>query len=343
KAAKTAKCKALAAAQRKAEAQRKLAALCKQKAQRGTKACKALRAAQAKHRSHGSICGRRYGTAKKNEKVASFARRYKVAEARVRELNALAAATKKLKGGKRYVVFKSPHEGVVLTNGVLLEPLAGIVGLQRPQRGWGKPLLVDALRLAAEAVQRSAPLGTTLVMGDLSKQGGGCLPPHRSHRGGLDADIGLYFRGGHQRTWLGQATPDTLDADRTWLLLRVLLATGRLQYAFIDHGLQPALHEAALRAGESPDTLQAIIQWPRPIGEHGGAIVRHLGGHDDHLHVRLACPEGDPCALDDLGRARLGALQFDRQGGVAAEQVRSTRRSSRWVQGPGVAVPAALP
>ena len=118
--AKTPKCKAFAAAQRKSEAQRKLAVQCRQKAHRGTKACKALRAAQARHRSHGSICGRRYGTAKKNEKVASFARRYRVAESRVRDLNCLGAGTKKLKGGKRYVVFKSPHEGVVLHNGVLL-------------------------------------------------------------------------------------------------------------------------------------------------------------------------------------------------------------------------------
>jgi hypothetical protein len=320
--------------------QKALAKKCAQKAHRNDKACKALRAAQAKRHARVSICGRRYGVAKKSEKVAKFAKRYKAREDLVRAWNGLDAKVKVLKKGKRYVVWKSPHEGVVLQGGVLLADEPDVFAVQRPNRGYGKPLLVETLRIGAQNVQAAHPLATALVVGDLSKEGGGCLPPHKSHRGGLDADVGYYFRGGHQRNWLGLATPDTIDADRTWQLLRVLLATGRLQYAFIDHALQQPLYEAALRTGESSASLLHVFQWPRGLDEAFDAPIRHLKGHADHMHVRLACPEGDPCALDEAATERLRAITQELAGGVANERARS---DSRHRPRSGAVVPGAMP
>ena len=324
KQAKSARCKAFFAAEqeRAAAAERaKLQKLCKEKKAAKTAQCKKFLAAENKKRQTVSVCGRKYGIAKKNEKVAAFAKRYRIAEATLRSWNAL-GSTAKLKGGKRYLVKKSPHDGVTLRGGVLLEGDDQTLEVQRPPRGWGKPLLVDTLRLAAQATQRQSPLLPHLILGDLSKEGGGCLPPHKSHRGGIDADVGYYMRGAHQRRWLGGATPETLDADRTWQLLRAFLSTGKLQFAFIDYALQQPLFEAGQRAGEPQEHLQAWFQWPRPIENAHETVIRHLGGHDNHMHVRFQCDSEDACTLPDDARERLERARIEMLGGVAHEPAR---------------------
>ena len=50
-----------------------------------------------------------------------------------------------------------------LAGGELMESESGVVSLQRPQRGWGKPLLVHTLQHAARSVRAADPLATSLV------------------------------------------------------------------------------------------------------------------------------------------------------------------------------------
>jgi hypothetical protein len=321
KAKKTAQCKAFFADEKERAQAAEHAALkktCALAKNKKSKQCKKFQADERKSAATSGACGRKYGIAKKNEKVPAFAHRFHVAEARLRDWNDLGSASK-LKGGKRYLVFKSPHDGVTLQGGVLLEAEPDVFAMQRPYRGWGKPVLVDTLRLAIHQVLDAAPEGTTLVLGDLSKEGGGCLAPHKSHRGGLDADVGFFYRGAQQRRWLGLATADSLDADRTWLLIKAMLATGRLQMAFLDYNLQPTLYEAALRAGETPQTLEPIFQYPRPIERAHETVIRHLGGHDNHMHVRLICPSDSECPLPDDARARMTSVRMEQRGGVMDE------------------------
>jgi len=342
---KTAKCKAFFADEKEradAAERARLKKLCAQAANKKSKQCKAFIASERKRSDSFSICGRRYGTAKKNEKISAFAKRYRVSESAVRNLNDLASGAR-LKGGKRYLVYKSPHEGVVLREGVLLEPDPEAFLMQRPQRGWGKALAVEAIRGGIEQVQASNPLGPMLIVGDLSKDGGGCLPPHKSHRGGLDADIGYYMRGARQRSWLGMAAPDTMDADRTWQLVRAFLATGKLQYAFIDYGLQQALYEAAQRAGESVEQLSRWFQYPRPIENAHETIIRHLGGHADHMHVRFHCEDSEACPLSDEAKERMAAIRLEQRGSVAAEAAVPRRPAAPYRAAGGVAVPAVMP
>lgn len=308
---KTSACKAYFAA----EAEAKQAALvkrCRNKRYRKSAACKAL----AKKARARSICGRRYGRARKRESLARFAKRHRVSPQVVIRLNGLPARTGRLRSGKRYLIYRSPFEGERLRDGALLEAEDGVLAMQRPERGWGKPILVQALRAAARATQAGDPRATSLVVGDLSKQGGGCLPPHRSHRGGLDADIGYYHLGGKQRTWLGLASATDIDADRTWQLLAGLRASGQLRYAFIDYDLQPSLYAAALRAGETAESLAPFFQFPRPKSADKSGVVRHLKGHADHMHVRLTCPEGGPCALEESLAAAIEAGEIAQRGSV---------------------------
>ena len=316
------------AALAKAKAEAKLARRCRSRRHRNSKKCRAYLAAKRRKRMYERICGRRYGRARRKDSVARFARRHGVSEAVVRRLNNIKG--KRLRRGKRYLVYRSPWEGQRLQGGVLLRSKPDELALQRPERGWGRPLTVELIAAASDRVQTSDPLATHLVVGDLSKQGGGCIPPHRSHRGGLDADIGYYMHGGIQRGWLVLAKPETIDADRTWRLLKAFLVTGRLQYAFIDHGLQASLYDAALRAGETAESLKHVFQYPRPISASKAGIIRHLRGHADHMHVRFRCPAGQPCNLTLQWMERIAQLAQPRQGGGRPHEIaRDVRRRRR--------------
>ena len=333
KASKSAQCREFSA-ERRRQAEEAALARCRKKPHAKTSACKKLLAAQRAKQRSTSICGRRYGTARKKESVARFARRNGAREAEIRRWNDLGPSAK-LKGGRRYIVYKSPYEGERLRDGVLLVAEEGVLSMQRPERGYGRPALVAAIALAARAVQQTEPRGSQLVVGDLSKEGGGCLPPHRSHRGGVDADIGYYHLGGRQRGWLGLATPEDLDADRTWQLLVALRATGRLRYAFIDYDLQPELHDAAVRAGESPSALASMFQYPRPREASKSGVIRHLKGHADHMHVRLACAAEQPCEVSEAERQSIAATDLPMRGRVGREgRRRSLASPARLVLSP---------
>ena len=266
-----------------------------------------------------SICGVKRARARRRDTVARMARRYRVSQHNFRRWNKLSKRTRRLRRGRRYVVKRSPFHNTRLHGGQLLGPVKGVLAMQRPERGWGKPLMVETIRAAARAVQRSAPTRSHLVVGDLSKRGGGCLPPHKSHRGGLDIDIGYYYLGGLQRRWLSKTPHGVFDPDRTWQLLSGMLETGSLQYAFIDYGLQGHLYHAALRAGRSRASLGAIFQYPRHRSASHGTIIRHLKGHADHMHVRLRCLDKS-CGLSAPLRERVASA-------AGARRVRGGRES----------------
>ncbi len=325
KAARTAKCKKFARDEQERQAEADALALdkkCSDKKNKKLKECKALVSKGSK--AEADPCGRKYGRPRKKESVAKFAKRYGVSEAAVRKLNDLGEGKVKLKPGKRYLVAKSPHDGVVLVGGVQMPLNGDTFRLRRPQNAWGKPLLVEALQRASATVQLQSPQMATVMIGDLSKEGGGCLPPHKSHRGGLDVDVGYYLRGAVEPRVLADARPDTLDADRTWQFLKAMLATGRLQYAFVHYSLQPALYQAALRAGESQESLFKVLQYPRPQERSQETPIRHLDGHDDHTHIRLSCGD-EACVLSEDARQKMAGIRIEMLGGPADESRTSDR------------------
>lgn len=146
-----------------------------------------------------------------------------------------------------------------------------------------------------------------LVVSDLSQQGGGPLPPHKSHQSGRDVDI-----------WLpalkGTFFPRDLKNDRkprheeinwyaAWGLVESLLSTGQIKYVFLDRALHPRLYAAAASMGADPE-LRAEIQG-RPADDPDlvartrlTATIRHADGHTGHIHVRFLCPPGDDACTD---------------------------------------------
>jgi penicillin-insensitive murein endopeptidase len=193
-----------------------------------------------------------------------------------------------------------PHYGV--QTGAIELPESGVGFARYRSSGghyWGQPALVEGIRTAARRVASELPGGPPLIVGDLSAQFGGRIARHQSHRSGRDVDL-LWFvttldgkpiqnssfvplgqRGVGRIPGRGYVR---LDADREWRLIRALLLSPHIdvQWLYSSSRVKGLLLEHALAAGDSPELLaraQTVMQEP-------------LDGlpHDDHLHLRIACP-----------------------------------------------------
>jgi hypothetical protein len=141
-------------------------------------------------------------------------------------------------------------------------------------------------------VYRKFPKGTPVLgIGDLSREGGGAFKPHRSHQSGRDADIAFYTKGANPVSGMRPTTRATLDVPRTFALLRGWLERDEVEFIFVDYRLQQPLYEYARDKARIPqDKLDQWFQYPRGRSARPG-VVRHLGGHADHLHIRFYAPD----------------------------------------------------
>jgi penicillin-insensitive murein endopeptidase len=149
---------------------------------------------------------------------------------------------------------------------------------------------------AARQVRRHYP-DAVLTVGDLSRRGGGEIDRHASHESGRDADIGFYvmndqkkpiyeqsfvaFEGdGKAKTWPGAH----FDDARNWALVAALLTdpAARVSHIFVAAPLKARLLAYAERMGVP---LPLRIRASETLAQPHGALP-----HDDHFHVRIACP-----------------------------------------------------
>jgi len=161
---------------------------------------------------------------------------------------------------------------------------------------WGLEPLVAMLDRAARLVKKQFPDAVESV-GHLSREGGGDVDQHRSHESGRDADVGFYIRSfsgrpllpSHFVTFRGDGTAATwpgayFDDARNWALVAALLGDpqARVTHLFVASPLRARLLAYAERTG-APTHLRLraaeLMQQP-----HGTLP------HDDHFHVRIACP-----------------------------------------------------
>ncbi|MDI3281920.1 penicillin-insensitive murein endopeptidase [Polyangium sp. 15x6] len=175
----------------------------------------------------------------------------------------------------------SPTRGS-LFGGVELKDSDGI--LRAGGYGWGTELVIRSIERAVREVRRCFPDSPRLYVGDIARERGGWLKPHRSHQSGLDADIGYYYKS--QAIWYQRATAENLDAARTWALVRALIEGGNVEMIFIDVSVQRLLQAyiATLPEGERlPEDV-----FPSPTKRD--SIIRHAWGHATHFHVRFRDP-----------------------------------------------------
>ena len=178
----------------------------------------------------------------------------------------------------------------ILRDGIELPALPEIYHRMRPSRAWGTPELVDLLIDTASEVAFLRPEADRIVVGDLSREGGGKLSGHRSHAGGIDADVGLFFYDGQQHAH-GFLEPvvAAFDVETNWIVIRTMLDSGQVERILIDDRYIPRLKQHAIEAGDltPAQANQIFVRDPKHRWKTG--TVHHAAGHRDHLHVRVRC------------------------------------------------------
>jgi murein endopeptidase len=120
---------------------------------------------------------------------------------------------------------------------------------------------------------------------------GGQLSGHRSHRGGLDADIGIYFGKGRQyKQGFLVVEPAALDLEANWLLIRSLFETGLVERILLDQAFITRLRQYVIETGEL-STEEAYRIFPEAEVDPWlmNGVVNHVPGHRHHMHVRVHC------------------------------------------------------
>jgi penicillin-insensitive murein endopeptidase len=159
-------------------------------------------------------------------------------------------------------------------------------------RNWGHPTLIALVeKLAVEAREHDGWPG--LLVGDISQpRGGPMASSHASHQIGLDADIWLTPMPDRRlsaaeredlsaASLLGEdkvSVAPQLWTDAHMRLLKRAASYPAVARIFVHPAIKKALCEAAAHDSNR--------EWLRK--------VRPYWGHNDHFHVRIACPPGSP-------------------------------------------------
>jgi penicillin-insensitive murein endopeptidase len=156
-------------------------------------------------------------------------------------------------------------------------------------RHWGQPVTLEFIRTLAEKMRAAGQ--AHLYIGDLGQPRGGPMSfGHASHQVGLDADI-----------WFERAPrPRLAPAQREQVMLRSLV---RADDGGIDDSVFGPQHVALLKAAAEMPNLDRIFvnKWIKQricqTATGNRAWLNKLViwvGHDEHFHVRLHCPPGNP-------------------------------------------------
>ena len=202
---------------------------------------------------------------------------------------------------EKYDVVELPNKTVSCSSSRLIN------GLQMPdskhyrivdkENVWGTTNMINALTIATEELSWLVPNADPLVIGDISKQGGGHMKGHRSHRGGSDADVGIYRGVAEQSPYgLQKVHPSDFDAKTNWLLIRALFDTGKVERILSDQKLINKLHEYVIKSGEL-SKKEADRMFPRKMKKTiwlRNKVVQHHSGHKHHFHIRTHCGHQSP-------------------------------------------------
>jgi penicillin-insensitive murein endopeptidase len=136
-------------------------------------------------------------------------------------------------------------------------------------------------------------------VGQLSKNGGGEVERHASHESGRDADVGFYVKNAagkpiladHMVAFLADGTAPSwpgahFDDARNWAFVASIVGDGHahVTHLFVATPIRERLLAYATKIGASPairSKAAEVLAQPR------GSLP-----HDDHFHVRIACPSG---------------------------------------------------
>lgn len=191
--------------------------------------------------------------------------------------------------------------GGSLVNGRELRESDGVRFLPGRTLHHGTEELVGLLERVGRQMRRR--VRAPITVGDLSAECGGRVIRHRSHQSGRDADIAFFMRERDARGNLGDPVlPDdyvsftalgvslderrAFDTARNWALVEALLTDPQVvvERIFVARAQRAALLRYA--RGRARPEVFVRAQW---------AMLQpaHVSVHDNHFHVRIACPRGD--------------------------------------------------
>lgn len=176
-----------------------------------------------------------------------------------------------------------PNRGKIV-NALALPENKVLYTIRKPDECYGSSHTLHNLQLAIASFRRATGFSGNVVIGAISKKGGGRIKPHSSHQSGRDVDVRLPVKSASGSS----DNIDDVDWDATWSLIQALVSTGEIQYIFLSTSRQKRLYKAAKKAGASKDMLERTIQYPSKSGTNNG-IVRNASGHTAHFHVRFTC------------------------------------------------------
>lgn len=169
---------------------------------------------------------------------------------------------------------------------------------------WGVKELVAAIDRAGKEVRKRYP-DAVLGVGHLSQKGGGSIDRHNSHESGRDADLAFFLSDvAGQPVWKdkfltinvdGIAASDSharFDEGRNWALVSALVTDpkARVTHIFVANHLRTRLLAYGARVGAKAAVrarVAEVLMQPH-----------HALPHDDHFHVRVACPAGSPACIE---------------------------------------------
>lgn len=184
---------------------------------------------------------------------------------------------------------------------------------------WALPQMVSLLHHAASSVARKHR-NSVMLVGDLSGKTGGHIDRHGSHQTGRDADVAFYVANskgkpipikrfiafddaGNARDVPGAH----FDEARNWAMVEALLKDkgASVRYLFVTNGLKARLLEHARKKHA-----------PKELVERAAAAMMSppdADRHDDHFHVRIACPDSmrDVCIEESGARSEPPAAKAD--------------------------------
>ena len=163
---------------------------------------------------------------------------------------------------------------------------------------YGTDELVNGLLWVANSMAEAGI--DRIAIGSMSKRGGGDLPLSGSHESGRDVDLpflmsnpsgahieSLYHHFNRRGISKTHGNWYRFDVEGNWRLLTSLLACPHfeVQFIVIAPALKKLLLAGAAKRGVSQEAISRIEQilvppkWAKP--------------HDNHFHVRIACPKKD--------------------------------------------------
>jgi murein endopeptidase len=141
----------------------------------------------------------------------------------------------------------------------------GIYSYSQQKDQFGVAETIEALLAIGAAWQQAHPNGPAIGIGHISRKGGGKMPPHQTHRIGLDVDI----------------RPMRKDGKR----LPVTFQSAAYS--------RPLTRELVTRIRGNGVLLVRSILFNDPLVQG----VKPFSGHDNHLHVTFDAPGSGPPVL----------------------------------------------